>query len=480
MALARRQRTNQDIWPGFVDALASLLMVIIFLLMIFVVSQLYLNEEIVGRDRALEQLQGRVSQLADMLALEREASAELRTNLSDVSEQLRASLNRQDELEATIFSLRGENASLAAELDASEANNSDLLERLSLAQNQSAALRERTAALQEDLADAEARIAALADARDLNAEELDAALLALETATAEREASETELSDARERIQALMRQQAMVSSDLEDAYKIIAADQERIAIQLRELDRLERELQALIALRDELQGRLAEDALKLDESEKDVIAARAEAALLNDQLEALNAQIRELNALLETYEARDAAQQTQIVDLGKRLNVALAGKVQELARYRSEFFGKLREILGSRSDIQIVGDRFVFQSEVLFEQGRAELGPAGQLQLIDFANTLTEIADRIPDEIDWVLQVNGHTDKIPIATARFPSNWDLSTARAISVVRYLESRGVDPKRLVAAGFGEHRPLNDGDSAEALRENRRIEMKFTNR
>jgi chemotaxis protein MotB len=438
MALARRQRTNQDIWPGFVDALASLLMVIIFLLLIFVISQLYLNEEIVGRDRQLEQLQGRISQLADMLALEREEAASLRNDLADVSDQLSASLNRQDELEASLFSLRGENASLAAELEAARNENADILARLSLAQDQSAALRERTSGLREDLSEAEAEV------------------------------------------DRLVREQEMVSAELADAYTVIDADHETIQAQLRELDRLEREIQALIALRDELEGRLAEEALKLDEKDRDVIAARAEAALLNDQIEALAEQIRELNALLETYEARDAAQQTQIVDLGKRLNVALAGKVQELARYRSEFFGRLREILGARADIQIVGDRFVFQSEVLFEQGSDELGPAGQLQLIDFANTLTEIADRIPDDVDWVLQVNGHTDKVPIATARFPSNWELSTARAISVVRYLESRGVDPKRLVAAGFGEHRPLNEGDTPEALRENRRIEMKFTSR
>lgn len=438
MALARRQRSNQDIWPGFVDALASLLMVIIFLLMIFVVSQLYLNEELVGRDKALERLQGRVAELADMLALERESAAELRTNLNSVTEQLRASLTRQDELESQIFELRGENASLASELDAARSENSDLLNRLTIAEDESLSRQQRIADLETQLEDAQGQIADLEQSR------------------------------------------ATVSKDLEDAYKVIAADQERIMAQLSELAKLEREIQALISLRDELQGRLAEEALALDESEKELIASRAEAALLNDQIQALNDQIAELNSLLETYEARDKAQQAQIVDLGKRLNVALAGKVQELARYRSEFFGKLREILGNRSDIRIVGDRFVFQSEVLFGKGEAELGPAGKFQLIDFANTLNEIAARIPDDIDWVLQVNGHTDKDPINTAQFPSNWELSTARAISVVKFLESRGVDPKRMSAAGFAEYQPLDDGTSPDAYKRNRRIEMKFTNR
>ncbi|WP_420725282.1 peptidoglycan -binding protein [Hwanghaeella sp. LZ110] len=431
MAYARRQRANLDIWPGFVDALASLLMVIIFLLMIFVVSQFYLNEEIIGRDKALDRLQNRVSELADMLALERESSAEIRTNLSNVTEQLRASLQRQDALESQIFQLRGENASLASELDAVNNNNRDLLSRLAVKNDE-------TAAVQKDL------------------------------------------NEARTRLEALESEREQVSKELEDAYKIIDADKEKIQTQLSDLAKLEREVEALISLRDELQGRLANEALKLDDKQKDLVAARAETALLNDQIQALNDQIAELNKLLEVSEARDAAQQSQIVDLGKRLNVALAGKVQELARYRSEFFGKLREILGNRSDIRIVGDRFVFQSEVLFEQGQAELGPAGQVQLISFADTLKEIAARIPSDIDWVLQVNGHTDKIPIRTAQFPSNWELSTARAISVVKFLESRGIDPNRMSAAGFAQYQPLDTGNSDEALRRNRRIEMKFTNR
>jgi chemotaxis protein MotB len=438
MALSRRQRANQDIWPGFVDALASLLMVIIFLLMIFVVSQLFLNEELIGRDRALERLQGRVSELADMLALEREEAAELRTSLESANERLRASLERQDALEETIFQLRGENASLASELDAARAQNEDLASRLTLSE--------------EATADAQGRIAEL----------------------------EGELEESRERIAGLERTRAEVSAELEDAYKTIEADRETIEAQLGELQRLEDEIEALLALRDELQGRLAEEALALDESEQELVQARAEASLLSDRIEELNAQIRQLNSLLETYEERDEAQKAQIVDLGRRLNVALASKVQELASYRSEFFGKLREVLGAREDIRIVGDRFVFQSEVLFEKGAAELGPAGQLQLIKLADTLKEISAEIPDEIDWILQINGHTDRDPINTPRFPSNWELSTARAISVLKFLRDEGIDPARMSAAGFAQYQPLDEGNSPEALRRNRRIELKFTNR
>jgi chemotaxis protein MotB len=438
MAYARRSRSNPDIWPGFVDALASLLMVIIFLLMIFVVSQLFLNEELIGRDKALDQLQGRLSTLSDMLALERENAADLKTNLSSVKDQLRASLAEQDVLEAQIFQLRGDNATLTSELSAAKVQNQDLTQKLSLSD-------EYGSKLEQSLGDAD-----------------------------------RQLDQAKAQISSIEQERQKVSSDLEEAYKIIAADKEKISAQLGELARLDHEIKALIALRDDLQGRLAEEALALDSSQKDLIAAQAEAALLGDHLVALSDQISELNALLETYEARDSSQQTQIIDLGKRLNVALAGKVQELAQYRSEFFGKLRTILGNRDDIRIVGDRFIFQSEVLFDKGNAELGPAGRGQLNDFANTLSEISTRIPAEVDWILQVDGHTDKDPIHTALFPSNWELSAARAISVVRYLESRGIDPGRLAAAGYAANQPLDPGDTPEALTRNRRIEMKFTSR
>jgi chemotaxis protein MotB len=160
--------------------------------------------------------------------------------------------------------------------------------------------------------------------------------------------------------------------------------------------------------------------------------------------------------------------------------VALASKVQELARYRSEFFGRLREVLGKRKDVRIVGDRFVFQSEVLFETGSAELGGAGQQQLGQLARALTEIAARIPKDLPWVLRVDGHTDRIPIHTPEFRSNWELSTARAISVVRFLIDQGIPADHLAATGFGEHQPLDPGLSEAALRRNRRIELKLTQR
>lgn len=394
MALSsRRQRNNQDIWPGFVDALATLLMVIIFLLMIFVVSQLYLNEALVGRDRALDRLNARINELSSTLALEREANTDLRENIERLSADLRASLARRDSLQAQLSDLRQENTSLKA-----------------------------------DVAGAQGEI-------------------------------------------------DKVAADLEDAYKVIEASQEKIGLQLQEIAALENRVEALRALEEELKGELAQKDLTLDEEREKLLESRAEIAQLNKQLRELNAQIASLNDALDASEARDERQQAQIADLGKRLNVALASKVQELARYRSEFFGRLREILGDRQNIQIVGDRFVFQSEVLFDQGSAELGVAGKFQLVQFARTLNEISAEIPDEIDWILRVDGHTDRVPIATARFPSNWELSTARAISVVKFLVSQGVPSERLAATGFGDNQPLDPRDNPEAYQRNRRIEMKL---
>ena len=194
----------------------------------------------------------------------------------------------------------------------------------------------------------------------------------------------------------------------------------------------------------------------------------------------LRKQVARLNTALEASEAASKAQKAEIVNLGKRLNAALASKVQELARYRSEFFGRLRQVLGNRRDIRVVGDRFVFQSEVLFGSGSAEIGENGKRQLTQLAQTLKSISAKIPKDLDWVLRVDGHTDHVPIKTAAFPSNWELSTARAISVVKFLISRGIPARNLAAAGFGEFRPLDARTDEIAYRRNRRIELKLDQR
>ncbi len=226
-------------------------------------------------------------------------------------------------------------------------------------------------------------------------------------------------------------------------------------------------------------GQVGEAARALDAEKQLSARAAAQVEILNQQISALRRQLAALEDALSASEQRDRESQVRISDLGSRLNLALAQKVQELSRYRSDFFGRLRDILGTKPGVRVVGDRFVFESEVLFDTGRAEVSAAGRAQMEQLAMALQDLEREIPPEIPWVMRVDGHTDKRPV-NVQFRSNWELSAARAISVVQFLVSRGVSPQRLVAAGFGEFQPLDAGDSDEALRRNRRIELKLTER
>ncbi len=359
--LGRSQRRLEpdNTWPGFVDALSSLLLVIIFLLSMFVLAQFFLGQILSGKDAALEELKGKVAELSDMLKLEQDANAQLRFDLGQLTSSLQAArLDRDDAL--------------------AQVNN-----------------------LQQSLADANRR-----------------------------------LDEARQ-------SGATTAADL-----------------------------------DELEARYATSQEELEEQRQLTISAQQEVTRLSNALNALREQLARLNAALEASEQRDKEQQAVIADLGRRLNVALAAKVEELAQYRSEFYGRLRQVLNNRSDIRIEGDRFIFQSELLFASGSAELGEAGQEELAKFAETLLEIAATIPDEIDWILRVDGHTDPVPIFNNEFRSNWELSTSRALTVVQNLIQNGIPANRLAATGFGEFQPLVPGQTDEANRRNRRIEMRFT--
>lgn len=390
MALAaRRSERSTNIWPGFVDALATLSIAIIFLLLVFVLAQFFLNEAISGRDAALQRLQGRLSELADLLALERRSSEELRDDVKRMAQELQVSVALRDDLKETVQAL---------------------------------------------------------------------------TSRAERS-------------------EAMVQS----LGKAAEADKEKILAQLKELANLHQDIEALKALRDELERKVADASGAVEKAETQIAeerriseSARAQVALLNRQLAALREQLAKIAEALEASERLNKEQKVEIAQLGSRLNVALASKVQELSRYRSEFFGRLREVLGQHAGVRIVGDRFVFQSEIFFETGSADIGEYGRAKLDQLVVTLEQIAATIPKDIDWILQIEGHTDRVPISTARFPSNWELSLARANSVVQHLIGRGIPPQRLAAAGFGEFHPLDDRRDEIANRRNRRIEIRLTQR
>ena len=385
MALARlgnTRRSENFTWPGFVDALATLLMVIIFVLMVFVLIQANLAYRVSGQDATLGEMRQQLASLSELLNIERRASADLAADL----------------------------AQLQIQLETSETDRSALAEQLALVQATLGARTSELAALSAKQAETEAALAAARDALD-------------------------------ERLRALQ----MVEGQL-----------------------------ALTEARNRTQQQTMRDL------EAETTASKAEVAQMTLVLAGLRQRIEELTSLLAEKDRQAEADKVAIANLGKSLNNALASRVQELQQFRSEFFGRLRDVLKGRDDVQIVGDRFVFQSEVLFAPGQADIGPTGQSQLAQLAVALADIAAKIPDDINWVLQVDGHTDNLPVRAGRYTDNWDLSTERALSVVRFLVLQGVPAKRLAATGYGEFQPLTNGDSVADRRLNRRIELKITQR
>ena len=399
MALARlggARRPENYTWPGFVDALATLLMVIIFVLLVFVLIQVNLAYRVAGQDATMNDMRAQIVSLGDLLSLERKANDELKDELAGISSLLDATTKERDSLVTQLA-----NATATLSLRDSE------IRQLTAIQAQT---EESLEAARQTIAE---RVAAL-EAIELTLTEAQAKLME----------SEVEIADAAAR---------NVSS-------------------------------------------LA----RISELETKNAASQAEVAQMTNAVTALRLRIEELTSLLAEKEAQAARDKIAIASLGKSLNNALASRVQELQRFRSEFFGRLREVLRGRDDVRIVGDRFVFQSEVLFAQGAASLGPEGEEKLGQLAVALNQIAAEIPEDIDWILQVEGHTDDIPVRAGRFADNWDLSTERALSVVRFLAESGLPANRLAAAGYGEFQPLDDAGSDEARRRNRRIEMKLTQR
>lgn len=289
------------------------------------------------------------------------------------------------------------------------------------------------------------------------------------------------LNRLNEQINELTNLLALERTNRQDVEDSLASLQASLSESERDRSRLEDLLASGAGNSAEQQARMSALSSELESEKQLSQRALSQVELLNQQISALRRQIAALEDALDASEARDRESQTKIADLGRRLNVALAQRVQELNRYRSDFFGRLREILSDRPDIRIVGDRFVFQSEVLFESGSAELNPGGREQMLKVAQALLQIAREIPDDIQWVLRVDGHTDNVPLSgTGQFKDNWELSQGRALAVVKYFISQGVPPERLVAAGFGEFQPIEQGDGDEARAKNRRIELKLTER
>jgi chemotaxis protein MotB len=359
-SIARRRR-GLDIWPGFVDALSSLILVMVFVLLLFAIGQFVLSQTIAGKNQALAELNSQIAQLAKTLSLAQDSNRILDT--------------KARELSASLGAASGERDALKSQLDS-----------------------------------------ATTEAAKLNAD-----------------------------------------------------------------------IAALAALKQQLEQQVASLSGQLDTSKKDLVAATdlnvksaAQVELMNRQLAALREQLSKLSAALDLANANIKNKDVKIADLGAQLNLALANKVNQLEKYRSEFFGKLREALGNRADIRVVGDRFIVPTDILFDTGSADLNPSAQTSLNQLAQTLNQVAAEIPSTLDWVVRIDGHTDKRPIHTDQFPSNWELSTARAVAIVKYLVVQGIPANRLSANGFGQFQPLDPADTPDAYAKNRRIEIQLTNR
>jgi chemotaxis protein MotB len=423
MLLVSRRRRTVDIWPGFVDALAALLMVVMFVLLLFSVGQFLLSDALVGRDQTVDQLRNRIAGLAEVLAMERKEKSAMQNRLSSLTGDLEVTLKSRDEAEQRLADMTSQARESASELQRVEGT-------LQLARD---SIADKDQALQQQ--------------RDTVAER-DRTLQQQRDTIAERDQS--------------LRQQRDTIADFEQG-----------------LQRQSETISSLEADRQRLQTSLEASQRESTEQKTRLGQAQSSLAELNDEIAALNEQLARVNQALEASEGKLLDKDVEIENLGRRLNLALADKVEELSRYRSEFFGKLRDALSDNPDVRIEGDRFVLPSEVLFSSASAQLDSQGVKEIATVARTLKDITEQIPADIDWVLRVDGHTDRRPIRKV-FASNWELSSARAISIVKYMISQGIPAEHLVAAGFGQYHPIDAGKSEAAYRRNRRIELKLTSR
>ncbi|GGO29299.1 flagellar motor protein [Gemmobacter aquaticus] len=526
MGLSRRgsSRSNDMAWPGFVDAVTTLLMVLMFVLTIFTVMQSVLRDTITTQGNELDALTAQVAGLADALGLERQRVEGLQSEIGTLRSSLGAAQargeaqaaeiaalsatlsTREDELataQGRIASFEAQVASLIAERDSARGEATRLtasVDELTAAQTR---LMTEQEALNLALAKARQEIDAQTEAARLAAARADAVQALADKLRADNAAQGVKLSDAE--AARLVDQAAL--EELRNKLKSSDTELAALTLSLEEQRKRAEETLTLLAAAQGVEAPetdLVETARALLEKQKGQSAeAERRVALLNQQIAALRGQLGSLQALLDAAQGRDAEAQVQIENLGGQLNSALAQVASEqkrraeleeterkrleaekenLEKYRSEFFGQLRQLLAGREGVRIVGDRFVFSSEVLFTPGSADLAPEGRAQLAGVVSILDEIIDDIPANIDWVLRVDGHTDNVPLlGTGIFRDNWELSQARALSVVRYMQDElGFPPQRLAATGFGEWQPVASGDSVEARAQNRRIELKLTDR
>ena len=451
--LGNRSRLSDFTWPGFVDGLASLLMVFVFVLMVFVIIQANLAFRISGQDTRITALQRDLLELGNILNIERETNSQLLSELSDTKVLVSSLETDNKQLLSQITFLQEELSDKEEIIIAKEADISSLSSQLfELEDNLNAAR-----AISEQRGD---EIKSLIFRLTANEKELD------EKSTAFKK-QQIELKKNLELIEENTALISTLKSEISDLSEQNNFNEANLA-----------EKEKLLLIAEKALLKKAEELAAANNSSNE---AKAEINKLLINTNTLRQEIQKLNSLLAEKERESINDKIAIADLGKKLNSALASRVQDLQKFRSEFFGQLREILENRSEVRVVGDRFIFQSEVIFATGQANVSAAGKEQLADIASALREIEKSIPENIPWILQIEGHTDSDPIANSSiFRDNWDLSTERALSVVRFLRSEGISANRLAAAGYGEFQPIDSGNSAASKQRNRRIELKLTQR
>ena len=470
---SQRSEDNSIIWPGFVDVLASTLMVIIFVVLLFTVAQVYLGDLVVGKNKQIQSLEKTI-EIQDETIVEQDLTLSDKEiallERQEVIKQLDTELNILDEeIKVKQFEI-SEKENLLTAKDQEISLQDELLKE-----------KDETIITLDDLIDKQAL-----DITELNeiiariTEELSLSLEEKEELRGKLSSLNEEQQNLKSKLQELGGENEVLVGQLSDSQGRIQSLLESLSSSKGENEILETQISSV-----ENQNQSLKDQISSLEQDSVIQTTSLNEALskisrLSEDIKILSNEIQMLNNLLDSKEAEIASNKIELGELGDRLNRVLTSELYKLQKYRSEFFGQLSDTLGEREDIQIKGDRFVFQSEILFESGSADIQTGGRVALSLIAKTLIDLTNQIPTDLNWILQVDGHTDKIPIATTRFPSNWELSHARALEVVKFFIQQGIPADKLSANGYGEHQPISLGSSPEDLKLNRRIELKITQR
>ena len=449
---SQKAEENSIIWPGFVDVLASTLMVIIFVVLLFTVAQVYLGDLVVGKNEQIQNLEKTI-EIQDETIVEQDLS---------LSGKELALIERQEvikQLDTELEILDEEIRSKQTEISEKE----NLLIAKDDLINQQAI----------DITELNEIIARITEELSLSLEEKEELRSKLSSLGEEQQLLKNQLQELGGENQLLVGQLSESQGRIQSLLESLSSSKGENEILENQISSVENQNQTL---RDQISSLEQESKIQVINLNE----ALAQISRLSEDIKILSNEIQLLNNLLDSKEAEIASNKIELGELGDRLNRVLTSELFKLQKYKSEFFGQLSETLGQREDIQIKGDRFIFQSEILFESGSADIQAEGRAALSLVAKTLIDLSDQIPTDLNWILQIDGHTDRVPIATAKFPSNWELSHARALEVLKFFIQQGVPADKLSANGYGEHQPISLGSSPEDLKLNRRIELKITQR